>query len=173
MMQRLLKFVANTRFLVVIPIVGLVFLAAALFVVGGIRLVGFAFDLVVGQGETSDQIIYEIVEFIHFFLIGTVLYITAMGLFQLFITELSLPGWLKVDDIEKLEMNLVGVVVVIIGVNFLSVIVNPGNIDLLNYGAGYALPIIGLSLFIFVRSRNQGKGTARAEDDADYTNGTE
>ena len=144
----------------VIPIVGLVFLAAALFVVGGIRLVGFAFDLVVGQGETSDQIIYEIVEFIHFFLIGTVLYITALGLFQLFITELSLPGWLKVDDIEKLEMNLVGVVVVIIGVNFLSVIVNPGNIDLLNYAVGYALPIIGLSLFIFVRSRNQSKDTA-------------
>ena len=78
--QSLLKFVANTRFLVVIPIVGLVFLAAALFVVGGIRLVGFAFDLVVGQGETSDQVIYEIVEFIHFFLIVTVLYCTAKSL---------------------------------------------------------------------------------------------
>ena len=35
MMQSLLKFFANTRFLVVIPIVGLVFLAAALFVVEG------------------------------------------------------------------------------------------------------------------------------------------
>jgi len=123
MIQSLLRFVANTRFLVVIPIVGLVFLAAALFVVGGIRLVGFAFDLFIGQGKASDQLIYEIVEFIHFFLIGTVLFITAMGLFQLFITELSLPGWLTVDDIEKLEMNLVGVVVVIIGVNFLSVII--------------------------------------------------
>ena len=92
-----------------------------------------------------------------------------MGLFQLFITELSLPGWLTVDDIEKLEMNLVGVVVVIIGVNFLSVIINPGDIDLLNYGVGYALPIIGLSLFIFVRSRNQIKDTASAEGDDDFT----
>ena len=35
MIQSLLKFVVNTRFWVVIPIVGLVFLAAALFVVGG------------------------------------------------------------------------------------------------------------------------------------------
>jgi uncharacterized membrane protein YqhA len=149
---------------VVIPIVGLVFLAAALFVVGGIRLVVFAFELIVGHGGQSDQLIYEIVEFIHFFLIGTVLYITAMGLFQLFITELSLPEWLTVDDIEKLEMNLVGVVVVIIGVNFLSVIINPGDIDLLNYGAGYALPIIGLSVFIFVRSRHHVKDTTSIEE---------
>jgi hypothetical protein len=65
------------------------------------------------------------------------------------------------------------VVVVIIGVNFLSVIINPGNIDLLNYGVGYALPIIGLALFIFVRSRNQVKDTASAEGDDDFTSGAE
>ncbi len=62
MMQSLLKFVANTRFLVVIPIVGLVFLAAALFVVGGLRLVGFAFELIIGHSGTTDQLIYEIAE---------------------------------------------------------------------------------------------------------------
>ena len=112
-------------------------------------------------------------EFVRFFLIGTALYITAMGLFQLFVTPLELPGWLVVEGIEELELNLVGVVVVIIGVNFLSVIINPGNIDLLNYGVGYALPIIGLAFFIFVRSRNQVKDTASAEGDDDFTSGAE
>ena len=84
-------------------------------------------------------------EFIHFFLIGTVLYITGMGLFQLFIQPLDVPDWLKIDDIEQLELNLVGVVVVIIGVNFLRVILEPGDLNLLNYGVGYALPIAVLS----------------------------
>lgn len=172
-MKSLLKFVANTRFLVLIPIIGLVFLAAALFVLGGIRLLGFVFELFTREVDITDQLIYEIVEFIHFFLIGTVLYITAVGLFQLFIAELKLPGWLTVDDIEALELNLVGVVVVIIGVNFLSVILNPSDINLLNYGIGYALPIVGLSFFIFVRSRNQIKDPAGVKDDTDLTSTTE
>jgi uncharacterized membrane protein YqhA len=159
--------VANTRFLVLIPIIGLIILAAALFVVGGLSLVGFIFTTVIGGSAATDQLIYEVVEFIHFFLIGTVLYITSMGLFQLFIVELDLPGWLTIDDIEDLELNLVGVVVVIIGVNFLSVILNPGDINLLNYGVGYALPIVGLSFFIFVRSRNQSKNADIPEDDPD------
>lgn len=165
-MKKFLKFVADTRFLVIIPIVGLMLLAAALFVLGGFNLVGFVLAIFVGEAEESEQLIYEIVEFIHFFLIGTVLYITAVGLFQLFIAELNLPGWLKIDDIEELELNLVGVVVVIIGVNFLSVILDPGDINLLNYGVGYALPIAGLSYFIYVRSHRQVERPTRTADDA-------
>ena len=42
---------------------------------------------------------------------------------------------------------------VIIGVNFLSVILNPTDINPFNYGADNALRLVGLSYFIFERSR--------------------
>ena len=37
------------------------------------------------------QFIYEVVEYVHTFLIGTVLYITAVGFYQLFVQEISFP----------------------------------------------------------------------------------
>ena len=56
-----------------------------------------------GQGV----IIFEVVEYVHTFLVGTVLYITAVGLYQLFIREIEFAGWLKIDSTEELETNLV------------------------------------------------------------------
>jgi uncharacterized membrane protein YqhA len=169
-MKRLLSFVANTRFLVLIPVVGLIFLAATLFVLGGFNLVIFVFETLANPASTTNQLIYEIVEFIHFFLIGTVLYITGMGLFQLFIIELDLPEWLRIDDIEELELNLVGVVIVVIGVNFLSVILNPGDVNLLNYGIGYAFPIAALAFFMLVRTSHQTAKRHQRKGDLDDSN---
>ena len=135
-----------------------------LFVVGGVSLVVFVFALISKPAATTDQLIFQIVEFVHFFLIGTVLYVTAIGLFQLFVMPLELPSWLKVNNIEDLELNLLGVVVVVMGVNFLNVILSPGDINLLNYGVGYALPIAALALFMFVRS---GQANSRHENKKD------
>ena len=39
---------------------------------------------------------------VHTFLVGTVLYITGAGLYQLFIEELDFPRWLKIDSTEEL-----------------------------------------------------------------------
>ena len=48
------------------------------------------------------------------FLLGTVLYIIALGLYQLFIdSSLPLPGWLRVNTIDQLKSKLVGVIVVL------------------------------------------------------------
>jgi uncharacterized membrane protein YqhA len=96
----------------------------------------------------------QVVEFVHQFLIGTVLYITALGLYQLFIQELQFPTWLKIDSTEELETNLIGVTVVVLAVNFLSIVFSGAEINLLNYGAGIALPIAALALFIGLRARS-------------------
>jgi uncharacterized membrane protein YqhA len=36
----------------------------------------------------------------------------AIGLYQLFISEIPLPKWLQIDDIEELETDLIGMTVV-------------------------------------------------------------
>ena len=97
------------------------------------------------------MIIFEIVEYVHTFLVGTVLYITAVGLFQLFIKEIDFVGWLKIDSTEELETNLIGVTVVVLAVNFMGAVLTDTQ-NLLDYGAGIALPIAALGLFVGLRA---------------------
>ena len=98
------------------------------------------------------EFVYEVVEYVHTFLIGTVLYITAVGLYQLFVKEIDFPAWLKVESTEELETNLIGVTVVVLAVNFMGAFFAGGTDDLLQYGAGIALPIAALGLFVGLRA---------------------
>jgi len=154
------RILSGTRFLVILPIIGLALAAGAFFVVGGYRLIALIIEAIIGlfvqtaveaHGEEVPFII-EIVEYVHTFLIGTVLYITAVGLYQLFIDEVEFHGWLKIDSTEELEMNLIGVTVVVLAVNFLTVVYTQDASILLEYGAGIALPIAALALFVGLRT---------------------
>ena len=103
------------------------------------------------HGEELPFII-EVVEYVHTFLIGTVLYITSIGFYQLFISEIEFPGWLKINNTEELETSLIGVTVVVLAVNFMAVVFTGENIDLLSQGAGIALPIAALGVFVGLRA---------------------
>ena len=101
----------------------------------------------------------EVIEHVHTFLIGTVLYITAVGLYQLFVQEVEFRGWLKIDSTEELEINLIGVTVVVLAVNFLTIVYTGDPSILFEYGAGVALPIAALAVFVGLRtwsSRSSG-----------------
>lgn len=94
-------------------------------------------------------------EIVHLFLVGTVLFLISFGLYQLFIQPLPLPGWLEINDIEELELNLVGLTAVVLAVNFLSAVLEQQDDNLALYGIGYALPIAALAYFIKVRSKTK------------------
>jgi uncharacterized membrane protein YqhA len=151
-----LKFVSATRFLVIIPIIGLALTASVLFVLAGFGLIAFiiesAIELFRGHSEELIPII-QLVEFVHQFLVGTVLYITAIGLYQLFVRPVPMPGWLHIDSPDELEGSLISVTVVVLAVNFLGVVVTRNQqLDTLKYGAGIALPIAALALFVGLRA---------------------
>ncbi len=152
------RLLTGTRFLIVVPVIGLALAAAAFFVIGGfnlIRLVVESFLAIVGLAEahhTDVPVEIEIIEYVHTFLIGTVLYITAVGLYQLFIEEIQFPGWLRIDSTEELETNLIGVTVVVLAVNFLGITFTGDPSLLFEYGAGIALPIASLALFVGLRT---------------------
>lgn len=158
-MQRILT---GTRYLIIIPSLGLAIAAAYFFIFGGVGLIRLLIDLllsifgvITSNAAEIDRnlIIVEVVEFVHLFLVGTVLYITAIGLYQLFIHEIKMPGgWLKIDSTEELENNLIGVTVVVLAVNFMSAVFIGGSEGLLDYGIGIALPIAALGLFIGLRA---------------------
>lgn len=151
------RFFAATRYLIIIPVIGLGLAAAAFFVLGGfnliqllIRGIGTALGLV--KEDIEGIIVIDILDQVHQFLIGTVLYITSIGFYQLFIKEIKLPGWLKIESTEELETSLVGVVVVVLAVDFLSVVFVGERVNLLDRGAGIALPIAALGVFIGMRT---------------------
>lgn len=156
-MERILT---RTRYLVIIPILGLALASCFFFVFGGIGLIRLLIEvLLAGLGlahgaEVIERslVIFEVVEYVHTFLVGTVLYITAMGLYQLFVHEIEFPNWLKIDNTEELETNLIGVTVVVLAVHFMGSVYVGGTEDLLQYGAGIALPIAALGLFVGLRA---------------------
>jgi len=167
------RFLIATRYLILIPILGLTLAAAAFFVFGGIGLIRLLIELIVNAYGSAHQtveggqgvIIFEVVEYVHTFLVGTVLYITAVGLFQLFIKEIDFVGWLKIDSTEELETNLIGVTVVVLAVNFMGAVLTKTT-PLLDYGVGIALPIAALGMFVGLRawSAKLGKETTKTRE---------
>ena len=155
------RILSGTRYLVVLPVVGLAIAASVFFVFGGIGLIRLLIELSINAianltHESVDVdrglVIFEVVEFVHLFLVGTVLYITAIGLYQLFVHEIRFPNWLKIDSTEELETNLIGVTVVVLAVNFMGAVFVGGSEDLFEYGAGIALPIAALGVFLGMRA---------------------
>ena len=154
------RILSGTRYLVIIPILGLALAAGAFFLFGGYSLIKLIVEAVIGifmqtavetHGEEIPFVI-QVVEHVHTFLVGTVLYITAVGFYQLFIDDVEFHGWLKIDSTEDLEMNLIGVTVVVMAINFLTVVYSRDASALLEYGAGIAMPIAALALFVGMRS---------------------
>jgi uncharacterized membrane protein YqhA len=150
---RFVRVVGATRYLVLIPILGLAIASAAMFLFGGLGLIRFVVESIrAGVGSGGHVLpIFDLLEYVHQFLIGTVLYITAMGLFQLFISDVPLPRWMKTESAEDLEGNLIGVTVVVLAIEFLGVVFSGKQANLLQYGAGIALPIAALALFLGVK----------------------
>ena len=152
-----------TRYLVILPIIGLLLAAAALFVFGGLGMIQALLEGIIHnlQGTAPDPhelpVEVEIVEYVHRFLIGTVLFITAVGFYQLFIDEITFPTWLRIDSTEELETNLIGVTVVVLAVQFMGVVFTLEPEQLMQYGIGVAFPIAALSLFIGLRTWSTSK----------------
>lgn len=155
------RILSGTRYLVVIPVIGLAIAASVFFVFGGIGLIRLLIELTITaitsltqETHSTDRglVIFEVVEFVHLFLVGTVLYITAIGLYQLFVHEINFPNWLKIDSTEELETNLIGVTVVVLAVNFMGAVFVGGKENFLEFGAGIALPIAALGVFLGLRA---------------------
>ena len=78
--------------------------------------------------------------------------------------------WLKVDSGEDLEINIVGVIVVVLAIEFLgAVFTGRQGSDLGSFGIGIAVTIAALALFIAVRHWTEASDAslAKKEDKPD------
>lgn len=149
----LIQFLAACRFLLVIPVIGSVLLTLGV-VLMGIARVLTAGVKVVQAGDVSAKaakaMSLAVIEIIDLFLIGTVAYITAVGLYKLFIgnVDVRLPMRLKIETLKDLEDKIIGVIVAALAVAFLGHAAVDEAGALLNYGGGIALVIFALAFFV-------------------------
>jgi uncharacterized membrane protein YqhA len=94
------------------------------------------------------------IEIADLFLLGVVMYIIALGLYELFIDDsVPVPQWLEIHTLDDLKAKLISVVIVVMGVLFLKQIVSwDGERNLLTFGGGIALVIAALTYFLSSKS---------------------
>lgn len=109
--------------------------------------------------DGAKHVSVEVISLVDLFLLGTVLYVIAVGLFQLFINpSLPTPAWLKIRDLDDLKERLLATIVVLLSVSFLSYVVTwDGSLNLL--GAGGAIGIVLIAIALLLR---EFRGSPRA-----------
>jgi uncharacterized membrane protein YqhA len=143
----------------VVAVVGSFVASAAALVYGGLataRVVLPAF----GDGDFSEKgaklLSVGLVTMIDLFLLGPVLYIVAVGLYELFVDPgLPMPGWLRITTLDDLQERLLGVVVVLLAVTFLgSAVTWDGSADILALGlaVGLVLGVVSLTIALLARA---------------------
>ena len=147
------RILGASRFLIILAVIGSL-LAATTLLIYGLLETGQLIWTTIEAGEVSRKgakaIALEFIEIVDLFLLGTVFYIIAIGLYELFISsDVQVPGWLMIKTLDDLKNKLIAVVIVVIGVLFLGQVVGwDGEKDLLGYGAACALVIAALTYFL-------------------------
>jgi uncharacterized membrane protein YqhA len=143
--------------------------AAALFVYGIAETIAVIAEAVAKMEVTSKgakALALAFIEIVDLFLLGTVLLMIALGLYELFIdSELKLPDWLHIRTFDDLKNKLVGVVLVVLAVIFLGhVVAWDGSRDLLGFGIAVAAVIAALTWFLM--TSKSGKDSKPGKDAA-------
>lgn len=144
---------AASRYLVILAVLGSLAASLALFVYGFIETGVVIFDAI-DKADISSKgakaLALHFIEIVDLFLLGTVLLMIALGLYELFIdANLNLPEWLQIRTFDDLKMKLVGVVIVVLAVMFLGHVVGwNGERELLGLGIAISVVIAALSYFL-------------------------
>jgi uncharacterized membrane protein YqhA len=138
------------RFRYVVALASLVLVVTCLATVGWsialtVQFIGDLFD----GGWRGRELTVDLLGIIDLILIATVQVVVAIGLWELFVGELSVPEWLRVDSLGKLKTALAELIVLVIAVKFAEKLINVKEpLDVLWYALGVSA--VGLMLVALV-----------------------
>lgn len=159
----LTRALGKARYLILIAVIGSFLASTTLLVYGLVEVVQLIAGLLGGTAPIKAKVlVVACIETIDLFLLGTVLLLIALGLYELFIDDgLDLPEWLEIRHLDDLKNKLTSVVIVVLAVLFLGQTASwDGERDLLPYGAAIALVIGALTWFLREQPKKKG-GPAR------------
>jgi len=149
------RFVELSRFVVILPVLGSLLGALTLMLIGTWEVFRSIIGIFNSSSPLKDTVV-GILTAVDTLLLATVLLVIGYGLYELFVdSEVKLPAWLEIKDLDDLKNKLIGVVVAIISVVFLGQLVdNNTSNDVFLAGAGSGALVIGLAAFTFATKKN-------------------
>jgi uncharacterized membrane protein YqhA len=167
------RILASSRFFIIAAVLGAFLSSVVLIIAGVMAVVELAWET--ARHPRSDvaeakHLSVDFIQLIDVFLLGTVLYIVALGLYELFVDpELPMPGWLRIHDFDELKEKLIGVIIVLLGVTFLgSAVTWTGGSDIFDFGAGIALTIAALTLAMYVTGHRHRQTSDASRHETPY-----
>jgi uncharacterized membrane protein YqhA len=143
------------RYLLVIPVIGSLLLTAGVVLMAAGLIVERAWFLIQNADfsiKAAKTMSFTVIQTIDFFLVGALGYITAIGIYNLFISskEEQLLKRIKIEKLKDLEDKIIGVVVAALAVAYLGAVTDTGQAEESFYsGIGIALVIGSLCLFMY------------------------
>ena len=144
-----------TRYAVFVPAIASIIGALLLMVQGSVEIVQVAIKAVTDPTNLKLTIV-EVLTAVDAILLGTVLLVIGYGLYELFIdSEIEVPLWLRVENLDDLKSKLIGVVVAIVAVVFVGVFVDSNRAgDVISYGVGAGALVLGLAVFAYASKKD-------------------
>jgi uncharacterized membrane protein YqhA len=139
-----------SRYLIIIAVLGSL-LASMLVMFFGVYDLVYISVQILQEGAAARDVAKKVavgaIELVELFLLGTVLYVVGLGLYQLFINkDIQLPAWLEIATLDNLKERLLATVLVMLGVSFLGYAVTwNGDWNIIAIGAAIGIVIIGIA----------------------------
>jgi uncharacterized membrane protein YqhA len=156
------KILGLTRYVVVVPSLAAIVGALLLMAQGSIAMIEVVVESL-AQGSSIKDSIVEVLTAIDAILLGTVLLVIGYGLYELFVdSELQVPAWLQINDLDDLKSKLIGVVVAIIAVVFVGVFIDSNRADdVVSYGLGAGALVLALAVFAYATKKDASPRKAK------------
>lgn len=136
-----------TRYLVVVGAATALLLSAATYVWSIVKAISFVDSLLGGTAE-EDEALVKLFAAVDVVLIGTVLLIIGLGLWELFVDDLVLPDALTTSTFDDLKAKIATTLVLVLVVQFLEAMVKRPDADALMQ-QGIAVALVGGLLVVF------------------------
>lgn len=152
------RILTASRHLILLPVIGAMVGAVVIFtydIITTIVLTYGIFTRNVYNEEGLKDVAVSFIKLLDLFLLGTVLYIVALGLYELFIDpKIPMPDWLHIDSLNTLKEKLLNVVVVLLVVSFLGVVTEwKGGTDIFFYGTAIGIVVAAVALLLYVQGK--------------------
>ncbi|GCE08013.1 YqhA family protein [Dictyobacter aurantiacus] len=164
MLRRIL---GGSRYLILIAVAGSLLTSIVLLLYGAAMIIKLTVEIAshpIFTTEDAKPLAVACIEVIDLFLLATVLYIIALGLYELFIgADIPTLPWLEISTLEDLKAKLIGVVIVLLSVTFLASVVEwKGNTNIIALGVGIGLVLLALG-YILGKVDNAGHPPEKSE----------
>ncbi len=141
------KLIEKSKNLFLIAVASSLAASAIAFLWGMAKTISVIIDLVMSFGK-DPLVAIDLIKLMDIFLIATFLFIFAMGMYELFIDNISLPEWLIITNLHDLKVKLGSVIILVMSITFLEHLVEWRD-PLGTLFFGIAIAIVSVSLIAF------------------------